>query len=204
MADFEIYTWDRENALAPVLFLEETKTPYHMIPTNPESRLVKKELTKISPLGEVPVLVDRRKDKKNVSIFGTSAILCYLALDMHKLISPLPKLYGETLQWIFWQEKVIHGTIIMYQQASDDKAGGALQNKCRSILKKAFKRIDARLKRASYLAEEFSIADASLFFLVRKPETYGIWINEYMNLRNWMTRISNRTAIKKTLEIKFY
>ncbi len=200
MTDFEIYTWDKGNALAPVIFLEEVKATYHMIPTNPESRLVKKELVKISSLGEVPVLVDRRKDKKNASVFGTSAILLYLALDAHKLISPLPKLYTETLQWLFWQERTVCGTILVYQQASDDKA----QNKCRLSLKKAFKRIDSRLRRHSYLAEEFSIADLALFCLVRKPEEYGIWVNEYTNLRNWITRISNRVATKKTLEIKFY
>lgn len=165
---------------------------------------MKKELTKVSPLGEIPVLVDRRRDKKNAGIFGASAILFYLALDLHKLISPLPKIYGETLQWIFWQDRVIHGNILVYQHASDDKSGNVVQNKCRSILKRAFKRVDARLKSNSYLAQEFSIADISLFFLVRKPETYGIWVNEYPNLRNWLTRINNRVATKKTLDIKFY
>jgi len=204
VTDFEIYIWDKGNALAPIIFLEEVKASYHMIPTNPESRLVKKELVKISSLGEVPVLVDRRKDKKNTSIFGTSAILLYLALDIHKLISPLPNLYTETLQWLFWQERAVFGTILVYQQASDDKAGNSLQNKCRITLKKAFKGIDSRLRRRSYLAEEFSIADIALFSLVRRPEEYGIWVNEYTNLRNWITRISNRVATKKALEIKFY
>ena len=204
MADFEIYTWGQGSALSPVLFLEETKSLYHLIPANPDSRLVKKELTKVSPLGEIPVLIDRRRDKRNTCVFGSTAILCYLALDLHKLISPLPKIYGETLQWIFWQDRAIHGNIIIYERANDDKNGNIVQNGCRGILKKSFKQIDARLKNSSYLAQDFSIADIGLFFLVRKPENYGIWIHEYPNLRNWLARISNRIATKRTLDIRFY
>ncbi len=200
LADFELYSWNRGNALAPVLFLEETKTSYHLIPSNPESRSVTKELKKINPLGDIPVLVDRRKGKNSTSVFGTSAILCYLAFDAKKLLPNAPSLYAASLQWLFWQERVIQGNTTVYGETSDDK----LKVKCRTLLKKAFKKIDSRLKQSNYIAEEFSIADISLFFSIRKPEDYGIWINEYPNIRNWMTRINARNATKKSLTITFY
>lgn len=197
-ADFELYSWNRGNALAPVLFFEETKTSYHLIPSNPESRSVTKELKKISPWGNIPVLVDRRKG--NPSIFGTSAILFYLAYDKKKLLPNVPTLYSATIQWFFWQEKFIQGNIMLYEETSDDK----LKVKCRNSLRKSLKKMDSHLKKSNYIAEEFSIADIALFFSVRRPENYGIWINEYPNIRNWMTRINARSATKRALAISFY
>ncbi|MBE8181912.1 MAG: glutathione S-transferase family protein [Candidatus Portiera sp.] len=200
MADFELYAWAKGNALAPILFLEEAKSSYHLIPSNPNSRLVAKELKKLNPWGDVPVLIDRRPGKNNVSLFGSAAILCYLGFETKKLIPETPALHASTLQWIFWQERTIHALSIFYDSTQDVK----IRAKCTQNLKQSFKKIDSWLKNRAYISEEFSIADIALFFTIRNPENYGILISEYKNIRNWMSRINNRTATKRALGISFY
>lgn len=200
MADFELYAWAKGNSLAPLLFLEETKSNYHLIPSNPESRLVAKELKKLNPWGDVPALIDRRSSKKNLSIFGSSAILFYLAFETKKLISEVPALHASTIQWIFWQERAIYANIQMYDNTKDAK----VKARCTQNIKQSLKKVDSWLKTRSYISDEFSIADIALFFSIRKPENYGILISEYKNIRNWMSRINNRLATKKALSTSFY
>lgn len=200
MSDFELYSWTKGNALAPVLFLEEVQASYHLIPSNPDSRIVAKELKKINPLGDVPVLIDRRPGRNNLSVFGSSAILHYLALELKKLLPESLPLYATALQWLFWQERAIQGNILIYEATKDDK----VRAKCSNILKQSLKKIDSWLKNKKYIAGEFSITDITFFFLIRKPENYGILISEFPNLRNWMTRMNNRVATKKSLAITFY
>ncbi|MCH9664842.1 MAG: glutathione S-transferase family protein [Gammaproteobacteria bacterium] len=200
MGDYELYAWAKGNALAPLLFLEESKTAYHLIPSNPESRLVAKELKKLNPWGDVPALIDRRPGKDNVSVFGSAAILCYLGFETRKLIPQAPALYASTLQWIFWQERDLHANIQLYDATKDNK----IKVKCTQNLKQAFKKIDTWLKNRPYISEEFSIADIAIFFTIRNPEHYGILISEYKNIRNWMSRINNRAATKKALGVSFY
>lgn len=200
MSDFELYVWTKGNALAPLLFLEETKSSYHLIPSNPDSRLVAKELKKINPWGDVPALIDRRSGRNNVSIFGSGAILCYLGFETKKLMPQAPALHASTLQWIFWQERAVHANIQIYDNTKDAKVKGA----CTQNLKQSLKKVDAWLKNRSYISDEYSIADIALFFTIRNPENYGILISEYKNIRNWMSRINNRTATKRALGVSFY
>ena len=200
MADFELYSWTKGNALAPVFFLEEANASYHLIPSDPESRTVVKELKKINPLGDVPVLTDRREGINKVSVFGTSAILHYLATELKTLIPESPSLYAIALQWLFWQERVIQGNILIYEATEDEK----VMKNCSKILKQSLKKIDSWLKNKSYIASELSIADIALFFLIRRPQDYGILINEYPNLKAWILRMKARTAAKRALSITFY
>ena len=80
-----------------------------------------------------------------------------------------------------------------------------LRDECRSSLRAAFKRMDARLRLAPFLIEEFSIADTSLFFLVcHFPKLYGIRIGGYVRLHAWMMRLGRRAAVKRILGIEFY
>ena len=200
MADFDLYTWDRHNALAPVVFFEEIKASYHLIPTNPTSKILKKEIKKVSPLGEIPVLIDQRSGKRKPSLFGTGAILFYLALDTREFLPAAPKLYTETIRWFFWQERAIHGNIIIYENTKE----AAVRAECRAQIRRYLKRLDTLLKNKEYLAEEFSIADMALFFLIRRPEQYDIWISDLSNLRNWVERINKRKSFRDVLGLHFY
>ena len=200
MVDFELYTWDRQNAVAPIVFFEEVGVSYHLIPANPESKPVNKAIKKISPWGDIPVLVDCRDGKKRINLLGTASALFYLALETKKLMPTIPKLYTEALHWFFWQERALHGNILIYEATEDDKA----RTKCRASLKKGLKRLDTILKNREYIADEISIVDIAVFFLVRRPEEYGIWINNMPNLRDWIGRIGTRSSFQKARAIKFY
>ena len=99
----DLYYWPTPNGHKITIFLEETGTPYRILPVNiGKGEQFQPDFLKISPNNRMPVIVDSAPVDGGapVSVFESGAILLYLA---EKTGAFLPKdLRGrfEVLQWL--------------------------------------------------------------------------------------------------------
>ena len=76
----DLYSWKSANGRRPIIILEETRTPYKLIPIDPHSGKNKEsEYLKISPGGKVPCMVDPDGPGGTpVQLMESAAILEYI------------------------------------------------------------------------------------------------------------------------------
>ena len=90
----DLYYWTTPNGHKVTIFLEETGTPYKMIPINiGKGEQFKAEFLAVSPNNRIPALVDHDPPGggKPISVFESGAMLVYLAEKTGKF---LPKRAG--------------------------------------------------------------------------------------------------------------
>ncbi|NES68766.1 MAG: SUMF1/EgtB/PvdO family nonheme iron enzyme [Okeania sp. SIO2D1] len=77
----DLYYWPTPNGWKISIMLEETETPYNLIPVNiTAGDQFQPEYLKISPNNKMPAIVDPNGPNGNpISIFESGAILLYLA-----------------------------------------------------------------------------------------------------------------------------
>ena len=101
----DLYTWGTPNGNKIHIMLEETGTPYKLIPIN----LSKGEqndpaFLKINPNGKIPAIVDRDgPDGEPLTLAESGAILFYLAHKTGRFLSGNQRIRLATSQWIMFQ-----------------------------------------------------------------------------------------------------
>src|SRR5258705_4981772 len=96
--------WPTPNGHKITIFLEETGTPYRIVPVNiGAGDQFKPDFLKISPNNRMPAIVDTGPTDggESVSIFESGAILVYLAEKIGKFLSKELRGRFEGLQWPF-------------------------------------------------------------------------------------------------------
>ncbi|TXT07412.1 hypothetical protein VHUM_03132 [Vanrija humicola] len=162
---------------------------------------------KINPNGRIPAIVDDNFDGHNV--FETASILLWLSENYdpeHKFTFADPKLRSKALSWIFFA----HGGV------------GPMQGQAHVFFRYAPVKVPFGIKR--YIQEterlysvledglnagkgewlvgdKFSIADINVYPWVRSSFWAGIDIRKFPKLDAWVTRIGERDAVKKGLEV---
>ena len=102
----DLHYWPTPNGHKVTLFLEETGTPYTLIPVNiGAGEQFKPEFLRISPNNRMPAIVDQAPAGGGapVSVFESGAILVYLAEKTGKYLPKDLRGRFEVLQWLFWQ-----------------------------------------------------------------------------------------------------
>ena len=102
----DLYFWPTPNGKKVTIFLEETGTPYNLIPLNiGRGDQFKPEFLRLNPNHRMPAMVDREPQGGGapISIFESGAILMYLAEKTGKLWPQAMYEKYEVAQWVFWQ-----------------------------------------------------------------------------------------------------
>jgi GST-like protein len=84
----DVYYWPTPNGHKITIFLEETGTPYKIVPVNiGKGEQFAPEFLKFSPNNRMPAIIDHEgPGGKPISIFESGAILMYLAEKTGKLM----------------------------------------------------------------------------------------------------------------------
>ena len=102
----DVYYWTTPNGHKVTMFLEETKTPYRLVPVNiGRGEQFEPEFLRISPNNRIPAIVDNTPVEGDVPIpvFESCAILLYLADKTRELIPQDLRGRTEVVEWLFWQ-----------------------------------------------------------------------------------------------------
>jgi GST-like protein len=201
----DLYYWPTPNGHKITIFLEETGTPYRIVPVDiSRGDQFKPEFLKISPNNRMPAIVDPDgPGGKPISLFESGAILIYLGEKTGKLLPKEPRGRYETIEWLMFQMGGVgpmFGQRGHFVRAAPEKIPYAIErytNESRRLLNV----IDKRLAEVEYLAGDYSIADIATFPWVvgarREPEQ----LESRPNFKRWLDAISERPAVNQGLAV---
>ena len=204
----DLYYAPTPNGWKISIMLEETSTPYNVIPVNlGKGDQFKPEFLAISPNNRMPAIVDHKgPDGKQVSVFESGAILMYLGEKTGKFFPQTSVEKFRVLEWLFWQ---VGGLGPMAGQVSHfvnyapnfpgnhSYATERYQNEYDRLLGV----MDTVLKKREYLAGDYSIADMAAFPWVLMYKRFGVNLDAFDNLRRWFDAIKNRPAVRKGIDL---
>jgi len=198
----DLYTASTPNGWKVSITLEELSMPYKV----KEIDLIKgdqkkKSFLKINPNGRIPAIIDR--EKNNLAIFESGAIMIYLAEKTGKLLPSDPAKKSEVLQWLMFQMGGIGpmmGQANVFYRYFPEKLQSVI-DRYQNESKRLFTVIDKHLESNQYLAQDFSIADIANWSWIRIHKWSGVEIEDLPNLKRWMDEINLRPACIKGVEI---
>ncbi|MBI04602.1 MAG: glutathione S-transferase [Pelagibacteraceae bacterium] len=191
----DLYTAPTPNGRKVSILLEELDIDYNPIWINiNKDEQFSKEFELISPSNKIPAIVDKENNK---SIFESGAILLYLAKKYKKFIPS--KYKWQTMEWFFFQISQVGPFLGQAHQFLYYNPGKSpyTEEKYRNYVKRVYETLDTRLKKNSYLAIEYSIADIATWPWIARFEIHEINLKNYPNVLNWYKLIAKRAAVIK-------
>ena len=192
----ELFASDTPNGKKISIMLEEIKFPYKVTSINlTKGEQFEKQFIKISPFSKIPVIKD---EENNKSIFGSGAILIYLAEKSKKFYNKENKL--DIDQWLMAQMGLIGPMIGQYHSFYRFNKGKSKYGEERyfKITKDIYKNLDDRLSVSKFLAcDDYTIADIATWPWIARHEWHDIGLKKYNNLCNWYNIISERDGVIK-------
>jgi len=201
MADpIELYYWPTPNGWKVSIFLEETATPYTLKPVNiGKGEQFEPDFLKISPNNRMPAIIDPDgPDGKPVSVFESGAILQYLGRKTGQFYPADERARIEVEQWLFWQMGGLGpmaGQAHHFRNYAPEKIEYGI-NRYTDEVHRLYGVLDTRLKDRDYVAGDYSIADMAIWPWVL-PEGQGQDIEEFPNLKAWLARVGDRSAVQR-------
>jgi GST-like protein len=197
----DLYTWTTPNGRKASIMLEEVGLPYtsHAIDISKDEQY-KPEFLKVSPNNRIPAIIDR---DNNYHLMESGAILMYLAEKTGRLMpKDLDKRYRVT-EWLMWQMGGIGpmlGQVHHFVRYNKGKAPYAEER----YLKEAHRLygvLDRRLADRAFVADEYSIADISIWPWISRFEWQTIDLNQYANVKRWYVEIAQRPAVQRGYDV---
>jgi len=101
----DLYYWPTPNGWKISIMLEETETPYNLIPVDiTAGDQFKPDFLAISPNNKMPAIVDSQGiEGQPLSLFESGAILLYLADKTGQFIPKQPRDRYAVIQWLMFQ-----------------------------------------------------------------------------------------------------
>jgi GSH-dependent disulfide-bond oxidoreductase len=202
----DLYYWTTPNGHKVTIFLEETGTPYKIIPINiGKGEQFKPDFLAVSPNNRIPAMVDHQPPGggKPIAVFESGAMLVYLAEKTGKFLAKEPATRAEVMQWLFWQMGGLgpmSGQNNHFSNYAVDKIPYAM-DRYRNEVNRLYGVMDKRLADRPFLAGEYSIADMASYPWVRPYKNQGQDIAEFPNLEKWYQRMHDRPAVAKAVKI---
>ena len=192
----DLYAADTPNGKKISIMLEEINLQYKVIPINlSEGEQFKEDFVKMSPFSKIPVIKDDDNDR---SVFGSGAILIYLAEKTQKFYNKENKINID--QWLMAQMGLVGPLIGQYHSFYRFNKGKSKYGEERyyKITKDLYKTLDDRLSVSKYLAsKEYTIADIATWPWIARHQWHDIGLKKFKNLSRWYMQISDREAVIK-------
>ena len=204
----DLYTWPTPNGHKVHIMLEETGTPYRVIPVDiGAGDQFKPEFLKISPNNKMPAMVDPDGPEgkgKSFALAESGAMLFYLASKTGKFLPTGLRERWQVMQWVMFQMGHIGpmlGQAHHFLGYAPEKIEYAM-NRYKNEANRLYGVVDRRLRESKFLAcDEYTIADMATVPWLRAPERQGVNIDEYPALKKWRDAILERPAVQRALQV---
>lgn len=200
----DLYYWTTPNGHKITIFLEETETPYNIIPVNiREGEQFKPDFLKIAPNNRIPAIVDHQPlQGKPIALFESGAILFYLAEKTGKFLAKEIHERYTTMQWLFWQMAGLGpmaGQNHHFSQYAPEKIPYAIERYVKETAR-LYAVLDKQLSQHAFIAGEYSIADMACYPWIVAHEKQQQDLNDFPHLKKWFEKISKRPAVIRAYE----
>jgi GST-like protein len=201
----DLYYWPTPNGHKITIFLEETATPYRIVPVNiGRGEQFRPEFLRISPNNRMPAMVDHAPPDGDgpLSVFESGAILLYLAEKTGRFLSRELRVRVDALQWLFWQMGGLGpmaGQNHHFVHYAPEKLPYAIERYVRET-SRLYAVLDRRLEDRDWIAGEYSIADMACYPWIVPYERQQQILEDFPNLMRWFERMRDRPAVRAAYE----
>jgi len=196
-----LYFHTSPNPMKVVLFLEETRLPYELVPVDTfKGEQHRPEYRKINPNGRVPAI-----ELNGTRVFDSTAILLHLA-QQHGQLLGAERHRAELLSWLMFIATGIApmgGQLVHFTRVKPDESPYAT-NRYRRETQRLYGILDERLATVPYLAgDEYTIADVSAWGWIRISDfVLGEGeLAKFPALSSWFARVDARPAAARAREL---
>ena len=205
----DLYYWPTPNGHKVTILLEECGIPYTIKPVNiGRGDQLSPSFLKISRNGRMPAIVDHEPlgGSAPLTIFESGAIMMYLAEKAGRFWPQEPHRKYEVVQWILWQmanQGPKFGEQGHFHRAAQDPKNGDQAYANRRFdneVHRLYGVMNLGLFNNRYLAAgEYTIADMICYPWAVTLQGRNIDLEEFPNVKRWMTELGERPAIKKAM-----
>ena len=202
----DVHYWPTPNGHKITMFLEETGTPYTIVPVNiGKGEQFKPDFLKIAPNNRMPAIVDHKPKDGGapVEIFESGAILLYLAEKVGQFMpSDVRKRY-DVIQWVMWQMGGLGpmaGQNHHFNVYAPEKLPYAIDRYVKET-NRLYGVMNKRLADREFLAGDYSIADMMSYPWVVPWKRQSQNIDDFPHLRRWFNAIRERPATVRAYEL---
>jgi GST-like protein len=198
----DLYYWTTPNGHKITIFLEETGTPYNIIPVNiGKGEQFKAQFLAVSPNNRIPAMVDHAPAGGGapIAVFESGAILLYLAEKLGQFLPRDVRARIDVIQWLFWQMGNLGpmaGQNNHFSNYAVEKLPYAM-DRYRNEVNRLYGVLDKRLAQRAFVAGEYSIADMAIYPWIVPHERQGQKIADFPHLKRWFEGIRERPAVER-------
>ena len=201
----ELYYWTTPNGHKITIFLEESATPYQIVPVNISiGEQFGPQFLQIAPNNRIPAIIDRAPGDGSgpLSLFESGAILLYLAEKTGRFLPA--ELHGraEVLQWLFWQMAGLGpmaGQNHHFSNYAPEKIPYAIE-RYQKETNRLYGVLDRRLADREFIAGAYSIADMATYPWIVPYERQGQRLEDFPHLKRWFEAIRARPAVERAYQ----
>jgi GST-like protein len=197
----DLYYWPTPNGHKVSIMLEECGLAYRVRPINIlRGAQFRPAFLRINPNHKIPAIVDRAgPGRRPFALFESGAILQYLAEKSGCLLPTATRERYTVLQWLAFQ---IANVGPMFGQCGHflgyaPKRIPYAIDRYRNETLRLYGVMDRRLRRASFLAGDYSIADVATWPWVRVRWLHRIELDEFPRVRRWYESMEQRPAVQR-------
>lgn len=202
----DLHTVATANGYKASIMLEEIGLPYQVR----EYDLVKgenftPEFLSLNPVGRLPAIVDHDVDGEPLSIYGTAAILIYLAEKTGQLMPTTARARAKTFEWI----GIVSGDVgpaysgqFVFNVVAQEKIPYAIELYNRLCLRMV-QTLEQQLARTTFLVgDEYTIADIIAYPVATvSMKRFPGNLDAHPNLARWATEIGARPAVQRGMKV---
>jgi GST-like protein len=196
----DVHYWPTPNGHKITIFLEETGTPYQIVPVNiGRGDQFKPEFLAISPNNRMPAIVDHEPKDGGppISLFESGAILTYLAEKTGRFLPTDLRARLDVLAWTFWQVANLGpmaGQKGHFARYAPEKIPYAIDRYTKEV-SRLHAVLDKRLHDRAFMCGEYSIADMATYPWVGYAADSPEFAAEFPNVKRWVESIRARPAV---------
>lgn len=201
----DLYYWPTPNGHKITIFLEETGTPYRIVPINiGRGDQFKPDFLAIAPNNRMPAIVDQAPADggEPISIFESGAILLYLAEKTGHFLPRDVRGRADVLQWLFWQMGGLGpmaGQNHHFVTYAPERIPYAMERYVKET-SRLYAVLNKQLQSRQFIAGEYSIADMACYPWIVPYERQQQDIDAFPHLKRWFDAIAKRPAVVAAYE----
>ena len=201
----DLHYWTTPNGHKITIFLEETGTPYRIIPVNiGKGEQFTREFLAVSPNNRIPAMVDHDPPDGGapLAVFESGAILVYLAEKTGRFLTADMRGRADVMQWLFWQMGNLgpmSGQNNHFSNYAVEKLPYAM-DRYRNEVNRLYGVLNRRLADRAYVAGDYSIADMAIYPWIVPYERQGQKLEDFPHVKRWFQAIRARPAVERAYE----
>lgn len=205
----DLHYWPTPNGKKVTIFLEETGTPYRIVPVDiGRGDQFAPEFLKLNPNHRMPVIVDHAPADGGppIGVFESGAILFYLAEKTGRLWPQDLRTKTEVSQWVVWQmanqgpKLGEAGHFLRLGDREGDQSYAV--RRFTDEANRLYGVLNTRLRDRRYIAgDAYTIADVVSYPWTVNWKAQDQDIAEFKHFRRWFEEVGARPAVRRGLAV---